>query len=147
MNEKTKIEVVSTKLVKESEFNLKIERSSDVFKFVNNLIGDKDREHLIILCLSTKNTVNNVSTISIGSLNSSIVHPREVFKIAILSNSASIILAHNHPSGDTEPSEEDLNVTRRIAECGRILGIEVMDHVIVGFNNPFYYSFNDEKLI
>lgn len=101
-------------------------------KFVNKYLEGADREHLVLITLDIKNNITSISTVSIGSLNSSIVHLREVFKVAILSNSASIIMAHNHPSGDSTPSKEDINITHRIKECGKILGIELLDHLIIG---------------
>ena len=93
-----------------------------------------DREHFRVVSLSTKNHVLGISPVSIGSLNSSLVHPRECFKEAIRRNSNAIILLHNHPSGDPTPSQEDIVVTRRLADGGKILGIEVLDHVIIGDN-------------
>jgi DNA repair protein RadC len=93
-----------------------------------------DREHFRVVSLSTKNHVLGISPVSIGSLNSSLVHPRECFKEAIRRNSNAIILLHNHPSGDPTPSQEDIEVTRRLADGGKILGIEVLDHVIIGDN-------------
>ncbi|MGB4590238.1 MAG: DNA repair protein RadC [Clostridiaceae bacterium] len=89
-------------------------------------------ERLMVLLLNTKNIVISIETASIGSLNSSIVSPREVFKLAIRRSSASIILVHNHPSGDTTPSSEDVSATKRIQECGKLLGIELLDHLIIG---------------
>lgn len=89
------------------------------------------REHFVILCLNARNQVIRKETISIGSLNASIVHPREVFQPAIRESAASIVLAHNHPSGDTRPSDDDVELTRRLVRAGEILGIEVLDHVIV----------------
>ena len=83
-----------------------------------------DREHFKTLLLNTKNQVINIETISIGNLNSSLVHPRELFKSAIKRSAAAIILVHNHPSGDPRPSREDINITKRIIEAGNILGIE-----------------------
>ena len=91
-----------------------------------------DREHFRVIYLNTKNYVIAIEKISIGSLSSSIVHPREVFKKAIEKSAAAIILAHNHPSGDPEPSKEDIKVTQRVAEAGKILGIDVLDHIIIG---------------
>ena len=85
-----------------------------------------------ILTLNTKNEVAGIHIISIGNLNSSIVHPREVFKAAILNNAASIILFHNHPSGDPQPSSEDVKITKRLIEAGSIMGIDVMDHIVTG---------------
>lgn len=90
------------------------------------------QEHFVCLFLNTKNQVLHKQTIFIGSLNASIVHPREVFKEALRRSSASIICFHNHPSGDPTPSREDIEVTKRLAECGKIIGIEVLDHLIIG---------------
>lgn len=94
-----------------------------------------DREHFKILLLNTKNHCMNIETISIGTLNASLVHPREVFKLAIKKSAASVILAHNHPSGDPKPSREDIEITKRLAEAGKIIGIEVLDHLIIGNGN------------
>lgn len=98
---------------------------------------------MILLCLDSKNQPTAINTVSIGCLNSSIVHPREVFKVAILSNSASIIVYHNHPSGDIKPSKDDINITQRLKESGKILGIDLIDHIIVG-SNEMYYSFKEK---
>ena len=93
-----------------------------------------------ITCLSTKGEVNHISIVSIGNLNSALVSPREVFKVAILSNANSVILFHNHPSGKCLPSDEDRQTTQRLCEAGEILGISVMDHIVVG-GSKGYYSF------
>lgn len=90
------------------------------------------QEHFVCLYLNTKNQVLHKQTIFIGSLNSSIVHPREVFKEAFRRSAASIICVHNHPSGDPTPSREDIDVTKRLQECGLIIGIELLDHLIIG---------------
>ncbi len=90
------------------------------------------QEHFVCLYLNTKNQVLHKQTIFIGSLNSSIVHPREVYKEAFRRSAASIICVHNHPSGDPTPSREDIEVTKRLAECGKIIGIDILDHVIIG---------------
>ncbi|MFT9849866.1 RadC family protein [Aneurinibacillus sp. REN35] len=95
------------------------------------------QEHFVCLYLNTKNHIIGRETIFIGSLNSSIVHPREVYKEAIRRSSASVICLHNHPSGDASPSREDIDVTRRLQEAGRILGIELLDHIIIG-DGQFY---------
>lgn len=97
----------------------------------------EDREHFVILMLDVKNSVIGIHTVSVGTLNSALVSPREVFKAAILSNAASIILGHNHPSGDTTPSPEDLQVTDRLKKAGALLDIEVLDHVIIGEAGAF----------
>ena len=81
--------------------------------------------------MNTKNEPTNITVVSVGSLNKAIVHPREVFKTAILSNAASIMAFHNHPSGDPNPSKEDINITLRLKECGKIMGIELLDHIII----------------
>ncbi|SMQ86913.1 DNA repair protein RadC [Bacillus sp. OV166] len=94
-------------------------------------IADEDREVFLVMMLNTKNQVIGLHRAHVGSLNSSIVHPRDVMKSAILNNAASIIVSHQHPSGDTTPSREDIEVTKRLAEAGKIIGIEVLDHVIV----------------
>lgn len=91
-----------------------------------------DREHFVVVLVNTKNCLVGVSTISIGTLNSSLVHPRELFKPAILAGAAAVILCHNHPSGDPTPSAEDVALTQRLREAGRLLGIEALDHVILG---------------
>jgi DNA repair protein RadC len=100
-----------------------------------------DREKFIVLLLDAKHRVIGVNTVSIGSLTASIVHPREVFKPVIAGNAAAIILAHNHPSGDSAPSPEDVELTKRLREAGELLGIRVLDHVILGEGS--HYSFVD----
>ncbi|MFH1502504.1 MAG: DNA repair protein RadC [Candidatus Eisenbacteria bacterium] len=104
----------------------------DVADLFMREMGTLDREHFRAVLLDTKNRILGVRTISIGSLNSSVVHAREVFKAAVYESAQAIVLIHNHPSGLPDPSSEDLAVTRRLAEAGRILGIEILDHVIVG---------------
>lgn len=117
----------------------------DVAHMVMEEMRHLDREHFRVLSLSTKNHVLGISPISIGSLNSSLVHPRECFKEAIRRNSNAIILLHNHPSGDPTPSKEDIEVTRRLADGGKILGIEVLDHVVIGDNR--YVSLKERGVI
>jgi DNA repair protein RadC len=107
-----------------------IRSPSDVANAVAKIRKSR-KENFVILCLNARNQVIRKETISIGSLNASIVHPREVFQPAIRESAASIVLAHNHPSGDTNPSDDDIELTRRLVRAGEILGIEVLDHVIV----------------
>ena len=107
---------------------------------------DKYREHFIGIYLDARLKAKKAILISLGSLNASIVHPREVFRPAICSASASIILLHNHPSGDTEPSTDDLAVTKRLEQAGAILGIELVDHIIFTATGKFY-SMKSEKII
>lgn len=132
---KKRINIVSLKLVKESSLLYK-ERSvrspEDGYQLMKLFLADKDREYFIVASLDTKNQPLSINVCHIGSLNASIVHPREVMKSAILSNAASIIVGHNHPSGLPEPSKEDIEVTRRLAEAGKIIGIDLLDHIIVG---------------
>ncbi|WP_458121454.1 RadC family protein [Paenibacillus sp. Z6-24] len=90
------------------------------------------KEHFVCLFLNTKNHIISQETLSMGSLNASIVHPREIFRAAIKCSSASVICAHNHPSGDPTPSPEDISLTRRLVEAGQIIGIEVLDHLVIG---------------
>ncbi len=105
-----------------------------------------DREEFVILTLDTKNKVTGCHSISTGCLSSSIVHPREVFKPAILASAASVVLCHNHPSGDPHPSSEDIEVTARLVAAGKVLGIPVRDHIILGDDNAFY-SFRENDIL
>ncbi|ANB59601.1 RadC family protein [Anoxybacteroides amylolyticum] len=109
-----------------------IRSPEDGAKYVMDDMRFLSQEHFVAIYLNTKNQVIHRKTVFIGSLNASIVHPREVFKEAIKRSAASIICVHNHPSGDPTPSREDIEVTRRLAECGRIIGIELLDHLIIG---------------
>jgi DNA repair protein RadC len=136
-----KMEKVKSMLVE----NKRIISPGEVYKIVSEYLEGADREHLVLITLDMKNVINSISTVSIGSINSSIVHPREVFKPAILSNAASIILAHNHPSGDTNPSKEDINITQRIKEGGKLLGIDLLDHLIIGDDN--YTSLKEKGIV
>jgi DNA repair protein RadC len=109
-----------------------IRSPEDGAKYVMEDMRFLSQEHFVCLYLNTKNQVIHRKTVFIGSLNASIVHPREVFKEAIKRSAASIICAHNHPSGDPTPSREDIEVTKRLVECGRMIGIELLDHLIIG---------------
>ena len=115
-----------------------------VFDLTRDIRG-ANREHFVGFYLNSRNQVLRREIISIGSLNASIVHPREVYQPAIAVSAASLILAHNHPSGDPTPSEEDLAITRRLVEAGRILGIDILDHVVVA--KDAYASFKERKLL
>jgi DNA repair protein RadC len=105
------------------------------------LLQDEPGEVFAILCLSTKHRVIAYHEVSRGTLDATLVHPREVFKAALLSNAASIILTHNHPSGDPTPSPDDHQLTRRLVDAGRLIGVEVLDHIIVGEGR--YFSFRE----
>ncbi|WP_175384364.1 RadC family protein [Bacillus sp. FJAT-27225] len=111
-----------------------IRSPEDGANYVMNEMRFLSQEHFVCLYLNTKNQVLHKQTIFIGSLNASIVHPREVFKEAFRRSAASIICLHNHPSGDPTPSREDIEVTKRLSECGKIIGIDVLDHLIIGEN-------------
>ena len=111
--------------------------SEAVANFLQRSIGREKKEHFVMLSLDARNNLIRISNISVGSLNASIVHPREVFREAIQSSAAQIIIAHNHPSEDSEPSPEDVAITRRLEEASRIVGIEILDHIIVTKNKHF----------
>lgn len=93
---------------------------------------EEPEEHVYMLCLNNRNVLTAVMDISYGTVNSSLLHPREVFQKALLANAVSIILMHNHPSGDANPSKEDIDTTKRIAEAGKVVGVEVLDHIVIG---------------
>lgn len=122
------------KHISQLEGDVTIIRSpEDVYRLFKHMDA-LTQEHLAVAYLTVKNTVIKTETIFIGSLNASIVHPREVFRPAVKLPCASIVVAHNHPSGDPTPSQEDINVTKRLTEAGNALGINVLDHIIVGRN-------------
>lgn len=141
-----RINIVSIKMVKENSIlypERKITKPEDAYELLKSFLENEDREKLIVCCLDIKNQPTCINIVSVGTLNSSLVHPREVYKPAILSNAASIIIAHNHPSGDVTPSEEDKNITVRIKEAGKFLGIELIDHLIIG--NEKYTSLKESS--
>ena len=130
-----RINLVSIKMVKEASFLYQtrtISSPNDAYEMIREQLKDLDREQFIIACLNTKNEPTNITVVSVGSLNKAIVHPREVFKTAILSNAASIMAFHNHPSGETTPSQQDIQLTNRLYEAGELLGIKLLDHLIIG---------------
>ena len=133
INHAKRVDIVSIKMIKESSVlyaNRRIMEPKDCLEIVKHLLEDCDRERLVVCCLNTKNEPTNISIVSVGSLSTSIVHPREVFKTAVISNSASIIIAHNHPSGDPIPSKEDISITERLKESGKIIGINLIFHFL-----------------
>jgi len=121
-----------------------ISTPKDAADEVTNIRKNK-KENFVVLYLNARNQVIHKETISIGTLNASVVHPREVFQPAITKSAASIILAHNHPSGDTTPSDDDIELTKRIIKAGEIMGIEVLDHVIV--SEKSHLSMKDKGLM
>ena len=108
-----------------------VKTPDDVVTLVRSRLKGKKKEHFLALLLDTRNQLIKVSEISVGSLDTSIVHPREAFKEAIATSAASVIFVHNHPSGDPEASEDDIKLTKRLAEAGEIVGIDVLDHIII----------------
>ncbi len=110
----------------------KIGSPADVYSMVYPRMRGIKKEIFVELCLNTKNQVIREETVSLGSLNANIVHPREVFKTALSESAAAIIVAHNHPSGDPTPSREDIEITKKLVEAGKIIGIELLDHVVIG---------------
>ena len=122
-----------------------IRRPEDTLPILAAELSELAYERFIALALSTKNHVIAVLPVSNGSLNASIVHPRELFQRAILSNCASLILAHNHPSGDPNPSPEDIQLTRKLIDAGVLLDIPVLDHIVLGYGR--YFSFKERGLI
>lgn len=125
--------------------NNPVQSPEQAYKSIQEKLKGKKKEHFYILCLDTRNRVCNKKQVSMGNLDSSIVHPREVFKDAISSLAASVIFVHNHPSGDLDPSSEDVNLTKRLTEAGELLGIPVLDHIIV--SDRGYTSLKSRNLI
>jgi len=123
---------------------LLVKTPEDVASLVRSRLRDKKKEYFLALLLDTRNQLIKVSEIAIGSLDTSVVHPREVFKEAISASAASVIFVHNHPSGDPEASEDDIKLTKRLAEAGEIVGIDVLDHIIIG--DKKYLSLKREGL-
>lgn len=123
-----------------------IRSSANASTILQTYLANVDREHFVVLLLNQKHKVIGIHTVSIGSLTASVVHPRETFKAAILANAAAIICGHNHPSGDPQPSQEDRATTTRLVEAGKLLGISVLDHIIIGDEDK-YFSFADEGLL
>ena len=123
-------------------FSNTIESAQDVFNLFVDDLAEKKKEHFYVICLDTKNRIiEKPVLVSRGTLNASLIHPREVFKEAIRRSANSVILVHNHPSGDVEPSSDDLQVTEKLVSAGSLLGIKVLDHVIVGEK---WWSWKDE---
>ncbi|VUZ23643.1 Uncharacterised protein [Acetobacterium wieringae] len=135
-----RIQIVSLKMVRESTILYEVRKISspkDAAGLGQRFLEEADREQVIVCCLDNKNVPINLNVVSMGTLNTSLIHPREVFKTAIMSNAASIVLFHNHPSGDPEPSQEDISITKRIADAGTLMGIELLDHIIIGLEGRY----------
>ena len=139
MNNK-KINIISLKVCKEKNVEYRFERiikPKDILKLVKTAVGDTDREYFIVINLNNQNLPNSIEITSIGSLTETMVSPREVFKSAIVSNSARIILCHTHPSGSTSPSDADIKITNALVKIGKFLDIPVIDHLIVGGDSVY----------
>lgn len=135
---------LARRVMESSNYTPTILSSSDIASVVNDL-RDKKKEYFVALYLNARSQLISKEVISVGTINASIVHPREVFYPAIKNLATSVAFAHNHPSGDTNPSPEDFNLTTRLVYSGKILDIEIIDHVIV--SNGSTYSFRDNKVI
>ena len=117
----------------------------EVVEYLKEKLGKEKKEHFLVLALDSRNNLIKITNVSVGILDANLVHPREVFKEAILAHAAQVILVHNHPSGDPQPSEEDLEITKRLIEAGKILGIEVVDHIVI--TKTGFFSFKERALI
>ncbi len=138
------IELVKRALAIKEETLPVIRSAEDVLAQVVYM-RDKKREHLMAIYLNARNEMIYKKPMFIGTLNASIVHPREIFALALEKNAAAVIIAHNHPSGSKEPSEDDIRITKRIAEAGKIMGVQLIDHVII--TKKSYFSFRKNKMI
>lgn len=137
---------ISKRISSQTLFNsLKINSPKIVSEYLNKKIGYKKQEHFVVLMLDTKNQLIKEMTLFVGSLNTSVVHAREVYKCAIEHASAKIMIAHNHPSGECIPSEQDILVTDALQQVGELVGIPLLDHIIVGNNQ--YFSFKEKQLM
>ena len=123
--------------------NESVNTQDKAVEYIIREFADLDREVFMILNLDTALRPINLNVVSMGTLSETMVHPREVFKASILSNASSVICIHNHPGGDVTPSDPDIAVTNRLTECGKILGIEVADHLIIGGRDGTYFSFQE----
>jgi DNA repair protein RadC len=138
---------ISKRVISQSKWysEKKITTPKDIADIFIPLLKDELKERFMLICLNSANKIIKFETVSIGSLNSSVVHAREIFKVAIENSSASIILIHNHPSGNPDPSNEDIAVTKKMVETGKILDIPVYDHLIIAGNS--YTSFVEKRLV
>lgn len=144
-----KIEVVNIRMVKEPSLysTEKIRSPEDVLRVIAKELATYDREVFAVLNLKTNGQPINLNICSVGTLDASVVSPREVFKSTILSNSAAFVAVHNHPSGSLNPSQEDKDVTKRLLSCSELLGVKMLDHIIVAGETGDIYSFKSEGLL
>ena len=119
-----------------------VRQAIDVYRLFSEEAASWDRERFVALLLDSRSRIIALEEVAVGTLTAALVHPRELFKAAILANAHSLVIVHNHPSGDPEPSSEDVALTKRLVDAGEILGIKVMDHVVIG--DGCYRSFSEE---
>lgn len=145
MSDIINVDIVSIKLVKEdvAEYNTQITNAKAIIEMLHPLYDGIDREKCVVVGLNNQHIPNSINTVSIGTLDRALIAPREVFKPLILSNCSCFILVHNHPSGTLEPSNSDKDITKILSKVGKDLGIKMLDHIILGFDNE-YYSFQTE---
>ena len=146
---RTKIDIVKIQMVRDGTFDYgkkAIKGPQDLADLGFQFIKNADREIFLLVCLNTRNHINCIHVVSIGTVNTALVAPREVLKAAILSNASSVAFIHNHPSGDPDPSQDDIQITNRLVECGRLFAIELLDHVIISDDGK-YESFKEKGLI
>ena len=137
-------------IIKISEDKKEIIKPEDIYRILRDCLKsedkvDRDKEHFWVFHLDCRNKIKLIELVSLGTLNASIVHPREVYTRAVGERSAQIIVAHNHPSGEAKPSEDDISLTKRLVKAGEILGIELLDHIVVSSNS--FTSFKKKSLI
>lgn len=145
----TKIDIVKIQMVKDGTFDYgrkAIRGPQDLAELGQKFIQNADREVFLLVCLNTRNHINCIHVVSIGTVNTALVTPREVLKAVLMSNASNMAFIHNHPSGDPDPSSDDIQITNRIAECGRLFGIGLLDHVIISDDGK-YESFLEKGLI
>lgn len=148
MNKKYGIEQVSVRMIREAPLlsDEKIQNPQDAIRILGDVFKDYDREVVGVVHLRSDNVPINMTIVSMGCLNQSLIHPREMLKAAFLSNAASIMMFHNHPSGSLEPSREDIAITNRMQQLCMLAGVPVVDHIIIG-QSDFYYSFREKDIL
>jgi len=138
---------VRIQLVRDSDpkTEYRINEAIDAYNLVKEHLTALDREMFVVASIDTRNKLLGLHMVSLGTLNQNLVHPREVFKTPILLNASRLILFHNHPSGNSDPSDNDIKITKRLCEVGKLIGIPIIDHIIVGQNR--FYSFSDNDIL
>lgn len=147
--EKQKVQIIHLQIIKDTEITygkMKMESPKEAASLAKMFLGDVDRECIVVCATDTKMKPVHIQLVGMGAINHCPVSIPELFKAALLSNAANILLFHNHPSGDVTPSEEDIQLTKRVVEAGKLLGIPLLDHIILGEENHFY-SFRESGRI